>query len=150
MRGVGDEPLLGGEGPLQAVQHVVEGVGQFLQFVVGAVQLDPPGEVGAGHAARGPGDPAQRREDPPGHGVAEGEGDHAEADQGQQRAAQQVVQGLLALVVDAELHRVVEGARAGEAAAGEGRAGVAVDRERAAGDLERQLVADVHAWAASR
>jgi hypothetical protein len=39
--GVGDELALGGEGRVQPGQHGVEGVGQLLELVVGAGQLDP-------------------------------------------------------------------------------------------------------------
>ena len=148
VRGVGDEALLRGEGPLQAVQHLVEGVGELLELVVGAVQLDPPGQVGAGHPAGGAGDPAERRQDPAGHRVPEGEGDDAEADQGEQGAAEEVVQGLLALLGHAGADRVVElrdGAASGELAAAAGQRDVL-----AAHDLERELLPACRAWAASR
>lgn len=139
VRGVPDEPLLRGEGPLQPVQHVVEGVGELLELVVGPVQLDAAGEVRAGDGAGDAGDPAQRREHPPRHGVAEGEGDDAQAHQGEQRPVEQRVQCLLALVVDAGVHRGVDRVRRvavfEEVADLAGH--VAVD------DLERQLTAHV-------
>lgn len=134
VRGVADEPLLCGEGPLQPVQHVVEGVRQLLQLVVRAVQLDPPGEVRAGHPARGPGDPAERGQDASGHGVSEGEGHHAEADQGEEGPVEQAVQRLLPLGRRTGLDRVVQlvvvegGAQL--------RAGVAGDLDIGPGDPE--------------
>lgn len=138
MRRVPDEPLLRGEGPLQPFQHVVEGVGQLLELVVRAVQLDAAGQVGSGHPARDAGDPAQRREHPPGHGVSEGEGDDAQAHEGQQRPVEERVERLLALMVDAGVHRgveVVRGRVLGQVADLAG--------HLAADDLERQLAAHV-------
>ena len=41
VRGVGDEPALGVEGDVEPGQHVVEGVGQLLELVVGALEVDP-------------------------------------------------------------------------------------------------------------
>lgn len=138
MRRVPDEPLLRGEGPLQPFQHVVEGVGQLLELVVRAVQFDAAGQVGSGHPAGDAGDPAQRREHPPGHGVAEGEGDDAQAHQGQQRPVEERVERLLALVVDAGVHRGVEVVRRGVLGQVADLAG-----HLAADDLERQLAAHV-------
>lgn len=136
VRGVRDEPLLGGEGPLQPVQHLVEGVGELLELVVGAVELDPPGQIGTGHLAGGPGDPAERGEHPSRHGVTEGEGDDAQAEQGEERTAQEVVQGPVALVPQAERDGVVElvaGGVHGQLADGAG------GLDRAVDDLEGQL-----------
>lgn len=108
MRRVPDEPLLRGEGPLQPVQHVVEGVGELLELVVRPVQFDAAGQIGSGHPAGDAGDPAQGREHPPRHGVAEGEGDDAQPHEGQQRPVEERVERLLALVVEAGVHRGVE------------------------------------------
>lgn len=108
VRGVAHEPLLGREGPLQPVQHLVEGVRELLELVVRPVQLDPPGQVGPGHPAGGAGDPAQGREHTSGHGVAEGEGDDAEAHEGQERPVQKAVEGVLPLRRGAVLDHLVE------------------------------------------
>ena len=50
VRGVADEALLGGERPLQPLQHVVEGVGELLQLVV----RDRPARSGATGPIRPP------------------------------------------------------------------------------------------------
>ncbi|EGJ74266.1 putative two-component system sensor kinase [Streptomyces sp. Tu6071] len=144
VRGVGDEALLGGEGALQALQHLVEGVGELLQLVVRTVELDPPGEVGTCHLTRRPGDPPERGQDAARHRVAEGEGDDAEPEEGEERAREQVVEGALALLVHAVVERGLE-VRLGVHGAGhvrELRACVAGEAHLAAGDLEGQLLAD--------
>ena len=46
VRGVGDELALGLERPVQAAEQVVEGVGQLLELVVGAAEVEPFVQVG--------------------------------------------------------------------------------------------------------
>ena len=60
MGGVGDEPLLAFERSLEPVEHVVEGVGQFVEFVAGAAQRDPRRQVVFRGGAGGRGDQVYR------------------------------------------------------------------------------------------
>ena len=97
MRGVGHEPPLAGEGEVEAVQHVVEGVGELLELVVGPVEADPLIEMFLRGAPCGAGDLVERDQDPPpdrpsqhaGH-----DGGDAEADQGPQEQLMKVVRSL--------------------------------------------------------
>jgi hypothetical protein len=41
VRSVGHEPSLACEGEIEAVQHVVEGIGELRELVVGPVETDP-------------------------------------------------------------------------------------------------------------
>ena len=45
MGGVGDEPLLALEGSLEPVEHLVEGLGQLLEFVARPAQRDSRRQV---------------------------------------------------------------------------------------------------------
>jgi hypothetical protein len=95
MARIGDELPLAGERPIEASEHVVEGVGEFTQLVARALQGKALGQVllTGGASSRGelmdrsqdPGDnpPGDRRED----------GDAAEREQ---RVQEQVFQGVAA------------------------------------------------------
>ncbi|WUL68964.1 hypothetical protein OG943_08490 [Amycolatopsis sp. NBC_00345] len=60
------EPALAVERRFKAVEHVVEGFGQFGEFVSRAVQREPFVQIGRGQPARGRGDRVQRPERPAG------------------------------------------------------------------------------------
>ena len=89
VRGVRDEPALRGERQVESLQHVVEGVGQLLELVLGPGQREPLAQVLVGGAAGGLGDRPHRPQHPAGHvpaQAARGDGHHAQADQGEQSA----------------------------------------------------------------
>ena len=101
MGGVGDEALLALERGLEPVEHLVEGLGQFVEFVAGAAQRDPRRQVVLRGGAGGCGDPVHRAQRAPGGDPAEdrSEGDdHGERDQ---RVLQQMREGDVALVLRA-------------------------------------------------
>ena len=60
VRGVGHEPALAGEGDIQAVQHVIEGVGEILELVARPVEADPLMKIFLRGEARRPGDLVER------------------------------------------------------------------------------------------
>ncbi|HYZ77910.1 MAG TPA: hypothetical protein VE596_11110 [Gaiellaceae bacterium] len=85
VRGVGDELPLGGEGGFQAIEKVIEGVGELLQLVVGAGERKPPVEIAGRDLASTVVERAQRPEDAPGGEPAEqdrGRGHQREGDPG--------------------------------------------------------------------
>jgi hypothetical protein len=63
--GVGHEPALAGEGPVEAGQHVIEGVCQFLELVVGPVEADALAEMLLRGSPGGSGERVEREQDPP-------------------------------------------------------------------------------------
>ena len=120
VRGVGDELPLGGERAVQPVQHVIEGVGQFLELVPRAGQRQPLPQVLVRGAAGGLGDRPDRPQHPAGDEPAQaarGHGHHAEAEQG---VEQQAVQGPLALAVASRVAPGAEGLLARRDRAGVG------------------------------
>ena len=101
MGGVGDEPLLALEGGLEPVEHLVEGLGEFVEFVAGTAQRDPRRQVVFRGGAGGRGDPVHGAQRPSGGDPAEdrGEGDdHGKRDQ---RVLQEMREGEVALVLRA-------------------------------------------------
>ena len=92
MRGVRDEPALGGERVVQPFQHLVEGIRQFLELVPGAGQCQPFPQVLVRRPAGGLGDhpdwPQHAAGDEPAQ-RAGGHGHHPEAEQGVQQQAVQ-------------------------------------------------------------
>jgi hypothetical protein len=87
--GVGDEAALAVEGgAVEALQHGVEGVGEVLELVVGAVQGDALLQVAVGDPAGGGGDVLQRPQRPAGQQPAEPSGGDADDPQGHQRGDQ--------------------------------------------------------------
>ena len=74
---VGDETLLALEGGLELVEHLVEGFGQFVEFVAGTAQRNSRRQVAFRGSAGGCGDPVHRAQCAPGNDPAEyrGEGD---------------------------------------------------------------------------
>jgi hypothetical protein len=119
VRGVGHEPALAVEGPVEPFQHHVERVGQPLHLVVRAVQRDPfvqatVGRRRVGDPARGVGHALQRLEQPAGDEPAQRGRRDAGQDQryptlGEQRV-ERVVPGVaddLRLELAAELGRFV-------------------------------------------
>ena len=95
VRGVGDEAALRGEGEVEPREHGVEGVGEPLQLVVRAAELDPPRELPRLDLARHVGDVRDRREHPardhPSHRQAR---DEERAERAEREVAQ-VAQGAL-------------------------------------------------------
>jgi hypothetical protein len=90
VRGVRDEAALGGERAVEAFQHVVERIGEFLELVLGAAQGQPLSQVLVRSAASGLGDGPDRPKHPAGDEPAQCAGDHghhAQADQGEQQQA---------------------------------------------------------------
>jgi hypothetical protein len=80
--GVGHEPALGLEGGVQAPQHLVEGVGQLLELVLRALEVQA---LVQGAALQPPGrgrDGGQGPQDPPGHQPAEPDRDQRHHRQG--------------------------------------------------------------------
>jgi hypothetical protein len=69
--GVGGKAALGVEGGVQAREHLVEGVGQLLELVVGAVQGDALVQGALRQALGGGGDALQRAQHLPGHHPAQ-------------------------------------------------------------------------------
>ena len=97
MRGVGHEPSLAGEGEVEAVQHVVEGVGELLQLVVRPVEADPLVEMFLRGAPCGAGDLVERDQDPPSDRPSQDaghDGGDTETDQGPQEQLMKVVRSL--------------------------------------------------------
>ena len=81
--GVGDEASLCLEGSLEACEEVVEGVGEFFEFVVGPVEAEAFVQVGGGDPACGAGDRSDGAQHPAGDEPAgeDGEdGDRGERD----------------------------------------------------------------------
>ena len=64
VRGIGGEAPLGVERGLQPREQVVEGVGEFLELVVGSVQAQPLVQAAGGDPPGGGGDRAQRAQRP--------------------------------------------------------------------------------------
>jgi hypothetical protein len=81
---VGHEAALSVERAVQPFQHRVEGVGEFLDFVVGPVERDAFVQIAFGHPPRGRGDVLQRLKRPAGQEPAEAaRGDADRAERGQ-------------------------------------------------------------------
>src|ERR1035437_6383978 len=74
VRGVGGETPLGVERGLQTREQVVEGVGEFLELVVGSVQGQPLVQAAGGDPPGGGGDRAQRAQHPAGDDPADRRG----------------------------------------------------------------------------
>ena len=94
--GVGREPAVDGEGPLQGGQHVVEGVRQVVDLVARAGQVQPLTEVARGGALGRRIHRGQRLQHPPCQNPADGPGEHHEqrqrADGRAHDAAEQIEQ----------------------------------------------------------
>jgi hypothetical protein len=99
--GVVDHLALGGERPVEAAEHVVDGVGEVAQLVAGAVEGDAARQVGGADLPRGRRDPVDRPQHPPRQPPA-----HAEArdQQTAQCTRGGVAHELERLVVDRLLH----------------------------------------------
>ena len=98
VRGVGHEPPLAGEGEIEAVQHVVEGVGELLELVVGSVEADPLIEMFLRGAPGRPGDLVERDQDPPSDRPSQDaghDGGDTETDQGPHEQLMKVVRALV-------------------------------------------------------
>jgi hypothetical protein len=123
--GVGGELALGGEGGVQAGQHRVEGVGQLLQLILGAGQLDAARQVGDLDVAGHRGDAADGAQHPAGDHPADAEAGHEQHPKGAEGVVAQLVQGpgvdhplqlpegdrLVALVAEADELLVAGGVR---------------------------------------
>ena len=81
VRGVGGETPLGVERGLQPREQAVEGVGEFLELVVGSVQGQPLVQAAGGDPPGGGGDRAQRAQHPAGDDPADRGGRHRDARQ---------------------------------------------------------------------
>ena len=82
VRGIGGEAPLGVERGLQPREQVVEGVGEFLELVVGSVQAQPLVQAAGGDPPGGGGDRAQRAQHPAGDDPADRGGGHRDGGQG--------------------------------------------------------------------
>src|SRR5215469_10028103 len=91
VRGVGGEAPLGAEGGFQPREQVVEGVGEFLELVVGSVQSQPLVQAASGDPAGGGGDRAQRAQHPAGDEPADRGGGHRDDRQGDSGGDQQLL-----------------------------------------------------------
>jgi hypothetical protein len=63
VRGAGDELALEGEGAIEAVEQLVEGVGELLELVVGAGEMESLMQIGGGDLPGGRGDRTQRSQE---------------------------------------------------------------------------------------
>jgi tetratricopeptide (TPR) repeat protein len=91
VRCVGGKPPLGVEGGLQPREQPVEGVGEFLELVVGPGQGQPFVQAACGDPPGGGGDRAQRAQYPPGDDPADRDGDHRDGREGDGGGDQQMV-----------------------------------------------------------
>src|ERR1700722_17574405 len=85
VRSVGHEPALAVEGSVETIQHVVEGVGQLFELVVGSVETDPLVETLLGGSPGRRGDLVEGVQDPPAYGPPQDaghDGGDAETDEG--------------------------------------------------------------------
>ena len=98
-----NEPLLIVEGPLQTVEHGIEGVSQLLQIIVGPQQSNSPTEIGRLNVSRNPGDPSDRHEHAARCEPAHAKTDEEDRSQSNERVAPQ---GVERLRVDLELERL--------------------------------------------
>ena len=91
VRGVGGEAPLGVERGLQPREQAVEGVGEFLELVVGSVQGQPLVQAAGGDPPGGGGDRAQRAQHPAGDEPADRGGGHRDDRQGDAGGDQQLL-----------------------------------------------------------
>ena len=89
--GASGETPLGVEGGLQPREQAVEGVGEFLELVVGSVQCQPLVQAAGGDPAGGGGDRAQRAQHPAGDEPADRGGGHRDDRQGDAGDDQQLL-----------------------------------------------------------
>ncbi len=103
--GVVDQAPLVLEGGLQAVDHVVEGVGELLEFVVWPTQTDPPRQV-VGRDVPGDGDHlGDRAERPARHDPAGCEAGDGEQTEGVERRPTELIEGVsIGVLLDADRH----------------------------------------------
>ena len=109
MGGVGDESPLADEREIESVQHVVERVGQLLEFIVWPVVFDPLIEMFLRGAPRGTGDFVQRAQDPASDHPPQRSSDHGTADETDQRPQQELMKVVVSLVDGARLGSAGEG-----------------------------------------
>jgi hypothetical protein len=89
--GAGGEAPLGVEGGFQPREQVVEGVGEFLELVVGSLQCKALVQAAGGDPAGGAGDRAQRAQHPAGDEPADRGGGHRDDRQGDAGDDQQLL-----------------------------------------------------------
>src|SRR5207247_5816609 len=97
----GDEPLLAFEGGLELVEHLVEGLSQFVQLAAGPVQRDTCRQVVFRGGAGGCGDPVHGAQRAPRNDPAKDRGERDDDSKRRQRVLKEMREGEVAMVLRA-------------------------------------------------